>query len=114
MSTGFTIKQLGQLQPANTTAASIYSPASGINSDVKTLVVTNTTAGAVAYRVFHDDDGATYDTSTALFYDVSLSANATDVIPINAAMSDSTGNFAVRTDTNNALTFTLYGAEYGL
>ena len=114
MTTGFTIKQLGQLRPANTTAASIYSPASGVNTDVKTLVVCNQTAGAADYRIFHDDDGTTYDETTALFYDVTLSANATDIIPLNIGMDDDSGNIAIRTDTNDALTFTLYGAEYTL
>jgi len=112
MATGFTIKQLGQLRPANTTATSIYSPASGVNTDVKTLVVCNQTAASADYRVFHDDNGTTYDETTALFYDVTLSANATDILPLHIGMDDDSGNIAVRTDTNNALTFTLYGGEY--
>ena len=107
----FEVKQLGQAAPANTTAVSIYSPASGINAILKTLVIANNTASAVKYRVFHDDDGTTYDESTALFYDVELNANSTDVIPLNAGISDSDGNIAVRTETADALTFTLYGSE---
>jgi|TARA_Y100000296_G_C5174000_1_gene258951 hypothetical protein len=107
----FSVKQLGQLRPANTTAASLYSPAANTNAILKTLVVCNQTAAPADYRVFHDDNGTTYDETTALFFDVTLAANVTDVIPLNAGMNDSTGNFAVRTDTNNALTFTLYGSE---
>ena len=106
-----TLKQLGQLRPANTTAASLYSPASATQSMIKSIVVCNTTSSAVKYRIFHDDDGTTYDQTTALFYDISLPANSSDVIELNILMDDSAGNIAVRTDTNNAITFTCYGPE---
>lgn len=107
----FQVKQLGQAAPANTIAVSIYSPASGINAILKKIVVCNTTASSAKYRIFHDADGTTYDTTTALFYDVTLSANSTDIIHLDGGMNDSDGNIAVRTDTNDALTFTLYGSE---
>jgi hypothetical protein len=107
----FQVQQLGQARPANTTAVSIYSPASGINAVLKTIVIANTTGSSASYRIFHDDDGTTYDQSTALFYDVTIPANTSDVIELSGGMNDSDGNFAVRTDTNNALTFTLYGSE---
>jgi len=106
-------KQLGQLRPANTTAASLYSPPTGIiSTEVTTIFVTNTTAGAIAYRVFIDEDGTTYDETTALYYDVSLGANTTEMInPNGLFMNNSSGNLAVRTATNDALNFTAYGIE---
>lgn len=104
-------KQLGQLRPANTTAASLYSPAASTETIIKSIVIANTTAGAALYRVFHDDDGTTYDETTALFWDVSLAADTSIVLEFNLMMDDSTGNLAVRTDTNDALTFTAYGSE---
>ncbi|KKL05587.1 hypothetical protein LCGC14_2604560, partial [marine sediment metagenome] len=54
-------KQLGQLRPANTTAASIYSPAAGVIAEIHTIFIANNTNGAIAARLFHDDDGTTYD-----------------------------------------------------
>lgn len=107
----FKVKQLGQSRPASATATSIYSPASGINAVLKTLVVCNNTSSSAKYRVYHDDNGTTYDQSTALFYDVTLSPNSTDVIPLSGGMADSNGNFAIESDTTNAITFTLYGSE---
>lgn len=107
----FQVKQLGQANPGAATATSIYSPASGINAQIKTLVVVNVTSSVAKYRVYHDDDGTTYNTTTALFYDITLNGNSTDVIQLNAGMADSDGNFAVESDTANALTFTLYGSE---
>ena len=104
-------KQLGQLRPANTTAASIYSPAANVTGVIKTVVVCNTSAAAATFRIFHDDNGTTYDESTALFWDVNVNPGQTVDFDTFAPMNDSTGNFAVRTGTASALTFTVYGAE---
>ena len=104
-------KQLGQLRPANTTAASLYSPGASTTTIIKTIVVCNQTASSAKYRIFMDDNGTTYDESTALFFDIAIGANSTDQIDTFYAMNDSTGNLAVRTDTNSALTFTCFGTE---
>ncbi len=105
-------KCLGQLRPADTNAASLYSPAAGVIAEVGTLFIANNTAGAIAARVFHDDDGTTYDQSTALYYDLSIAANDTKLVAVPIWMRKSTGNLAVRSATNDALTFTVYGIEH--
>jgi len=107
----FVTKQLGQLRPANTTATSIYSPGANTNTDIKGIHIANTSGATAAYRLFHDDNGTTYDETTTLAWDVSLAAGETINIDTLISMDDSTGNLAVRTDTANALTFTVYGAE---
>ena len=106
-------KQLGQLRPANTTAASLYSPGADTTTLVTTIIICNSTATAAAARVFHDNDGTTYDQSTALVYDINIAGNTTEVVSLGkyVAMDNSSGNLAVRTDTANALTFTAYGVE---
>lgn len=104
-------KQLGQSRPSGTSAVSIYSPAADTTWIGKTMLICNTTAGAVAFSVYHDEDGTTYDQSTALFYTVPLSANETMNVSLFIAGSNSSGNVAVQTDTANAITFTMYGAE---
>ena len=106
-----TLKQLGQLTPANTTAASLYSPGASTQTLIKSIVVCNTGNTANKYRIFHDDNGTTYDESTALFWDIQLNKESSDILELNIAMNDSTGNLAVRTDSANDLTFTCYGAE---
>lgn len=103
-------KQLGQARPSDTSAVSIYSP-SNVTAIIKSIWVCNTTASQVSFRIFVDDDGTTYDESTALFYDVTIDANTTMEIDTFAAMNNSNGNMAVRTGTANALTFTVFGAE---
>jgi hypothetical protein len=103
-------KILGQTKPANTTAVSIYSPTT--LAIVDTIIVANTTGSAAVYSIFLDSDGTTYTEDTALFFSVSLAANTSVVytdlkIPMNGTAS----NLAVKTGTNNALTFTVFGAE---
>lgn len=104
-------KQLGQLRPANTTAASLYSPGTNVTAIRMSIVICNTSSSNVKFRVFHDDDGTTYDETTALFFDPIIKANRTVEVDGFKAANNSSGNIAVRTDTANALTFTLYGAE---
>lgn len=113
-STGHAEKQLGQSRPSDTTAVSLYSPASGIvSAEITSLFVANTTGSAATYRIFIDDDGTTYDQSTALAYDVSLAANTfTEILSGSKVfMNNASGNLAVRAGTGNALTFTVFGIE---
>jgi len=107
-------KQLGQLRPSDNTAASLYSPATGVRAIVDTIMVVNTTDAAVKYRIFHDDNGTTYnEVTTILGFDISFVARGVDILrDLNLGMFDSTGNLAVRTDTGNALNFTAYGREF--
>lgn len=107
--------QLGQLRPADTNAASVYSPAADVTTEVTSIVIANTTALAAAFRLFLDDNGTTYDQTTALYYDHSVAANDSITLPESGVggwwMADSTGNLAFRTDTANALTITVFGTE---
>ena len=72
-------------------------------------MVCNTSGADATYRIFHDDNGTTYDETTALFWDVTLTADSSDILEMKVSMDDSSGNLAVRTDTANAITFTAYG-----
>jgi len=104
------MEQLGQLRPANTTAASLYSPSSG-ETLIKSIVACNVGTVAAKFRVFHDDNGTTYDETSALYWDVEVPAGHSANIEVNIMMNDATGNLAVRTDTNSAFNFTCYGSE---
>ena len=105
---------LGQSRPANTTAVSIYSPATNVVGFIKCIHICNQTGTAATCRLFIDNDGTTYDETTALEFDKSVPANNSlqffypdDGLPMN----DDAGNLAVRTGTNSALTFTVWGYE---
>ena len=104
-------QQLAQLRPANTTAASIYAPRSQFRIEIRKFVICNTSGSAATFRIFHDDNGSTYDETTALFWDSPIDAGETVTIEEEFWMiGRSQGNVAVRTSVSNALTFTLYGA----
>ena len=106
-------QQLAQLAPADTNNASLYSPGDGlVGVNITQLIIANNTAGAIAARVFFDHDGTTYDATTALYYDKSIGANDSLVQALDIWMSDTAGNIAVRSATNNALSFTIFGVEY--
>lgn len=110
------MKQLGQLRPANTTAASIYSPDANVSSvEIQTIVVCNTGGATPNFRIFHDDNGTTYDETTALFWDEVMVANTTQIFSYpkgsGILMDNTSGNIAVRTSANDAITFTIYGTE---
>ena len=101
-------KMLGQLRPANTTAASLYAPAANVTAIIKTIFVANTSSSVALFCIFVHNTGTTYDETTALFWDVSIASHATVELNSFLAMNNSAGHLAVRTDTANALTFTFF------
>ena len=107
----FQEKQLGQHRINNTTATSLYSPAAGVTAVIKAVLVCNQSGAAATFRIFVDDNGTTFDETTALYWDVTIAADTTVQIDTFWAMNDSTGNLATRTSVANALTFTAFGAE---
>ncbi len=104
-------KQLGQARENSTNAVSVYSPGASTTAIIKAIVVCNQTANNETFRIFIDDDGTTYDQTTALFYDVSILANSTVEIEGWFPMNNSSGNIAYRSSTANALTISVFGAE---
>ena len=104
-------QQLGQLRPANTTAASIYSPAAEVTWIGKSVVICNTSSATALARIFHHEAGTTYDETTAIYWDVEVLADETRTLTVLIAGKTSAGNVAVRTNIANALTFSFYGVE---
>jgi hypothetical protein len=105
-----TLQQLAQSRPGNTNAASVYSPSSGQEILIKSIIISNTTASSAKFRIFHDDDGSTYDETTSLYWDIEVPPNTSANIEMNIMMNVDAGNLAIRTDTASALTFSLYGS----
>ena len=108
---GLTYKLLGQARENSTNAVSVYSPSASTETIIKTIVVANTTSSAATFRMFVDDNGTTYDESTALAFDMDISANSVVQFDGEYIMNDSNGNFAYRSSVANALTITLFGME---
>lgn len=111
MAEGIIGSLLAQARPANTTAATAYT--ASIQTEITRIVVANTSGGAATFRIFHDDDGSTYDQTTALYYDIAAAADTTYTIEAagqgTGLFVAPTGTIGVRTSVNSAFTFSLYG-----
>ena len=104
-------QQLAQVRPAGTVAVSAYSPPASTTAVIRSVVIVNTTASIATFQLFADNDGSTFDESTALIWAGPLDGGQTAIVNEFWALNNVLGNFGVRTDTANALTFTLWGAE---
>jgi hypothetical protein len=104
-------RQLAQIRPANTTAATAFTADS--NTEVTSVIVCNTSGANATFRLFADIDGTTMTEATALFYDKLVLADDTFIFE-SGFSSDSVsipngGSMGVRTSVNSALTFSIYG-----
>lgn len=98
--------QVSQIRVANTSPVSIYQsgPAETVQVFCK---FANVSAAPAFLRVFHDQNGSTYDQSTALVYDLKLLPGEfleLDHVFINNA----SGNLAYRSSVASAITATIY------
>ena len=102
---------IAQARPSGTSAVAAFTTKAATRID--TIVIANTTAGSVNYSVYLDQDGTTYDQSTALFYSVALAANTTALIQFDSSffITDINGRLAIQTSSGNALTFSIFGLE---
>lgn len=99
--------QLAQHRENSTSAVSVYSPAA--NQTVQVFVkIANVTEDDAECSVFHDDNGTTYDATTALLSDVNICPGSFIELD-HIFMSDETGNLAVQSSVANALNVTVYG-----
>lgn len=106
-----TNKHLGQAV-ATTTATSIYSPAASTETVIKQITICNTTSNTVTLSLYRDDNGTTYDTTTAVKYQQPIQAKKTELWDVYYCMNDSDGNFAIEAGASNSLTVTLDGIEF--
>ena len=102
--------QVAQSRPSGTSAVSVFTAT--MPTEITRVVVCNTTGGAVSASLYHDDDGSTFDATTALMEAASIAANDRIEIAMRVGsgiMVRKDGQIGVKTSSANALTFTLYG-----
>jgi len=102
-----TYSQLAQVRENSINAVSVYSSGSGETVQVF-MKIANTTSASRYVRVFHDNDGTTYDETTSLLWDIEIEAGQFYEID-KIFMDNPSGNLAYRSDVANALTATVYG-----
>ena len=106
---GFSV--LGQVRPSGTAAVSLYSPPAATDTIVSMIKCCNVSVAAADVSVYLDDDGSTFDESTALHFEVELLAGETLEVTGTITLNDSSGNIGVQSSVANAITFTLFGDE---
>ena len=102
--------QIAQIRPGDTSAATAYTAT--MKTEITHIVVANTTGVDADFTICHDDDGTTFDESTALFWAVELKANTSQQICCVAGsglMIEAGGSIGVISGTASAITYTFYG-----
>jgi hypothetical protein len=105
-----TFKVLGQVAPANTSNADLYTVGAGKTAVISTIHVTNVTGTAANARIYVRVNGAAAADSNAFVKDLSVPSNGVYAFTegITLAASDV---LTVQTGTANALTFHVFGQE---
>lgn len=99
--------QLTQYRVANTSPLSIYQsgPAETVQIFAKFANVSSTPA---FLSIFHDQNGSTYDQSTALVYDLKIMPGELFELD-HVFVNNASGNLAYRSSVASAITATVYG-----
>ena len=105
-----TYKILGQSEPADTSNADLYTVPASTEAIISTLVVSNSTAGELAFRIFIREGGAAAGTENAIAYDTILAANSQAAFTLGLTLS-ATDVITVRSSTGGALAFSAFGSE---
>ncbi len=104
---------LAQVRLATTTIQQIYNSPLGTLSICTSVIIVNTSGAAKTFRFCLDENGTTFDKSTALFWDTNIDKNQTIQIEWEVSLNhDGNGNIAFRTNGANDLTITLFGFSW--
>ena len=102
-------KVLGQSSPAAAALTTLYTVPAGAQAVCSTLVVCNTTAAAMTYRVAVRPAGESIVTKHYITYDSSVAANDSVLLTLGMTLA-TTDVVSVYASAVNAA-FTLFGAE---
>jgi hypothetical protein len=105
--------QLAQVQPANTTDVIVFTAT--LRTVITSIYVCNSsTATPATFRIYHDDDGTTMSTATALYYNAAAAAQTTVQIKAGEEVDGITvaagGTIGFGVSLASAITITIYGA----
>jgi hypothetical protein len=103
-------KILGQLAPADTNDAALYTVPAATQTVVSTISVTNDTASSATFRINLRKNGEAAGAVNALYFDAPLAGNST--LLITSGLTLGAGDIiSVRSNTANAFTFQAFGSE---
>lgn len=104
-------KTLGQVRPSGISAIALYSPPPNTDTIVSMIKCCNVSGATASVSVYIDDDGSTFDESTALHFEVELFAGETLEVTGTITLNNPSGNIGVQSSVANAITFTAFGDE---
>jgi hypothetical protein len=103
-------KVLGQVAPANTSDATLYTVPASTQSVISTISVTNDTATSATFRIYIRKAGAAAAAVNTLYFDTPLAGNSTLMITSGLTLA-TTDVITVRSGTADAITFQAFGSE---
>lgn len=104
------MKQLGQSALGTGAGTTVYTVPQGFRCDVQDILICNTTAGALTFRIHIVASGGSASTSNAIFYDAPIPANETVSWSGNQSMLAS--GFIQGIGSSSGVTVTVSGTEY--
>ena len=105
------VKILAQLQPSTTAAQTLYTPGAGKKAILTHLWIA-VYDNDVITNVFHDEDGTTFNDTTAWIREVKIEKDDNIVsLPLGNIRVENGGAIGIQIDKANDATFSLYGKE---
>lgn len=99
--------QYDQIRENSTNATAIFALTASMRQAQIYLKVANVTNQSALVRIYHDDDGTTYDESTAIVWDLKITPG--EFLEVDHLfVNNSSGRVAYRSSVANALTVTVY------
>ena len=106
-----TYKQLAQARENSTNTATVYTVPASTDTIVRTIIVCNTSEAVANVEIYIDDNGSTYDETTAIVWNGDVPEHGTLQMDGFYAMGTAGGTVGYRSSVANALTITLFGLE---
>jgi len=105
-----TYKVLGQANPANTSAAALYTVPSGGQAVVSTISIANVSGSAANFSINIGVDGAANSDANVLAKGVVIGANS--IVTLTLGVTADAGDvIRITSSVANALTFQAFGLE---
>lgn len=100
-------QQYDQVRENSTNPVAVFALATNMRQAQLYLKIANTSNQSALVRLFHDDDGTTYDESTAIVWDLKIVPG--EILEVDHLfVNNSSGRVAYRSSVANALTATIY------
>ena len=105
-----TLKVLGQVAPANTSNADVYTVPENTVTTVSSIVACNLTGNTPNFRIAVRPLGATVENEHYIYYGKALAANDSVFTIIGITLSDS-DVITVRSSASDEIAFTVFSVE---